>query len=118
MTARRVLAVLPAFIPSTLISVVKPFVRMHHTGRISARITLEHFTRPADLDWAEVAVFCRNHEPSFAWIRDGLEARAVPCVYDLDDNLFEIPPETPGGQYRRDPVRAPNSPATSSGPRS
>jgi glycosyltransferase involved in cell wall biosynthesis len=102
---KRVLAVLPAFIPSTLISVVKPFVRLHHAGRIRARVTLEHFTRPSDVEWAEVVVFCRNLEPPFAWVREALLARGTPYVYDLDDNLFEVPEETPEGRYHRDPSR-------------
>jgi glycosyltransferase involved in cell wall biosynthesis len=100
-----VLAVLPAFIPSTLISVVKPFVSMHQRGRIQARVTLERFTRAADLEWAELAVFCRNTEPRFAHVRQVLAARGIPWIYDLDDNLFEIPPDCDEGHYHRDPAR-------------
>lgn len=96
--APRVLAILPAFIPSTLISVVKPLVRLHRAGRIRARIVLEHFTRPRDLEWAEVAAFCRNSEPRFARHREALLAKGTPYVYDLDDNLFEIPADTAEGR--------------------
>ena len=100
----RVLAVLPAFIPSTLISVVKPLVSLHHQGRVRARVTLEQFTRRADLEWAEVAVFCRNSEPRFAAHREALRARGVPCIYDLDDNLFEVPLDTDEGRHQREPA--------------
>ena len=37
----RILAVLPGFIPSTMITVVKPLVNLHRAGRIAARIVLE-----------------------------------------------------------------------------
>jgi glycosyltransferase involved in cell wall biosynthesis len=101
----RVLAILPAFIPSTIISVVKPLVRLHHLGRVTARVALEHFTRVSDLEWAEVAVFCRNSEPRFVGHRDWLRATGVPYIYDLDDNLFEIPADTEEGQHQREPER-------------
>lgn len=105
MPPTRVLAVLPAFIPSTVISVVKPFVRLHRAGRIRARIALEHFARPRDLEWAEVAVFCRNSEPRFARHRETLIARGTPFVYDLDDNLFEVPADTEEGRSWHEPGR-------------
>jgi len=101
----RVLAVLPAFIPSTVISVVKPLVRLHRARRIRARIALEHFTRPRDLEWAEVAAFCRNSEARFARHREALLERGTPFVYDLDDNLFEIPADSEEGRSWHEPTR-------------
>jgi hypothetical protein len=50
-------------------------------------------------------VFCRNLEPQFAPLAAFLAASAKPYVYDLDDNLFEVPGELEEGRYHSDPAR-------------
>ena len=89
----RVLAVLPGFIPSTMITVVKPLMNLHRAGRISSRIVLESQAGRNDIDWAEAIVFCRNTAPWFAPLLAAIRSRGMPLIYDLDDNLFELPPD-------------------------
>ncbi len=101
----RILAILPAFIPSTQICVVRPFLALHRAGKIRARITLESLTFRRDLEWADLAVFCRNTEPDYRHNLDSCMARRVPIIYDIDDNFFDIPEDAEVGAYHKDPGR-------------
>ncbi|HEX4812387.1 MAG TPA: hypothetical protein VFV66_06505, partial [Nonomuraea sp.] len=100
----RVLAVLPAVIPSTLITVVKPFLALHRAGRVRARVVLEREVRAEDVSASDVVALCRNVEPGPAIDRLCEEA-GVPYVYDLDDNFFVIPLTLEQGRYHRAPER-------------
>ncbi len=86
-----ILAVLPRFSPSTMITVVKPLLNLHRGGRIFARIVLESQAGQNDLGWADAIVFCRNTEPRQAPFLAAARSRDLPLIYDLDDNLFELP---------------------------
>ena len=101
----RVLAVLPGFIPSTMITVVKPLMNLHRAGRISARIVLESQAGRNDIDWAEAIVLCRNTEPRHAPLLAAIRTRGTPLIYDLDDNLFELPPNCDGSSREREASR-------------
>lgn len=101
----RVLAILPGFIPSTMICVVKPFLQLHRAGYITAEITLERLAGSRSLKWADLVVFCRNtnarYGPKLTYLMD----RGTPFIYDLDDNFFELPLDSEMGQYHRSPER-------------
>lgn len=101
----RILAVLPGFIPSTMITVVKPLVNLHRAGRISARIVLESQAGRNDTDWADAIVLCRNTEPRHAPLLAAARSRGTPLIYDLDDNLFELPPNCEGLSRLREASR-------------
>jgi glycosyltransferase involved in cell wall biosynthesis len=103
--APKILAILPGFIPSTMICVVNPFLRLHRAGFIQTKITLEEIVTPKELRWADLVVFCRNTEPRFSLTVDFLERNQTPFIYDLDDNFFEIPGGSIIGEYHRDPAR-------------
>lgn len=102
---RRVLAILPGFIPSTFMNVVKPFLALERSGQVDFRVNLEAYQRLEGLKWPELVIFCRNTEPIFAPILQAVIQRRIPYIYDLDDNLFEIPLDTNLGRYHRDPQR-------------
>jgi glycosyltransferase involved in cell wall biosynthesis len=101
----RILAVLPGFTASTLMDVVKPLMSLEHAGKLEFRVVLEQYMPLAVLDWADLVVFCRNTEPRYRKFLDGARMRGLPLIYDLDDNLFEIPINTQLGVYHRDPQR-------------
>ncbi len=101
----RILAVLPGFIPSTMITVVKPLVNLHRAGRIVARIVLEQQAGRKDVDWADAIVFCRNTDPRHAPLLAAARSRGTPLIYDLDDNLFELPPDCEGLSGMRETSR-------------
>jgi len=100
-----VLVVLPAFIPSTQLYVVKPILALHCRGLITAEIVLEHTVSYRNLAKADLLIFCRNTESAYHWILDFALNENKPFVYELDDNFFEIPPTTEVGRYHRAPER-------------
>jgi len=100
-----VLVVLPAFIPSTQIYVVKPILALHCRGLLTAEIVLEHTVSYRNLAKADLLIFCRNTESAYQWILDFALNQNKPFVYELDDNFFEIPPTTEVGRYHRAPER-------------
>ena len=87
----RILAVLPGLIPSTVIGVVKPLVRLHEAGRIRARITLEWLVRRQEVERADMLIFCRNTVPERSAALDAAVSCGIPFLYDIDDNLFDLP---------------------------
>ncbi len=101
-----VLAILPGFTASTLMNVVGPLLDLERAGKISLEVTLEFYTLQSSLEKADLVVFCRNTDPRYAWLLETIERSRLPYIYDLDDNLFEIPLNTPLGQYYRTPEQA------------
>lgn len=101
----RVLAILPGFMPSTLMCVVRPFLGLQQAGHIRFHIALEAYFDVAALQSADLVVFCRNVEPRYSYILEAVQAHHVPYVYDIDDNLYEVPASVADGQYYRAPER-------------
>src|SRR2546428_7369070 len=86
-----VLAGLPGFIPSTVLTVVKPLTALHRAGQIIADITLESWVSRRKLERADVVILSRNTEPSFGQVLEIALACGKPTIYDIDDNFFELP---------------------------
>lgn len=101
----RLLAILPGFMPSTWICVIRPLMGLQARGHIHFRTAIELYLNVKALRWADVVVFCRNAEPRYGYILDEVLARGIPYIYDLDDNLFEIPPDLEDGRYYSAPQR-------------
>ena len=101
----KILAILPALIPSTIIDVVTPLVDLNKGRLINARITIEHFVRNRDVEWCDIVILCRNIHPNNAgWFLYVLKL-GKPYIYDIDDNLFDIPIDSQIGKYHREPSR-------------
>jgi glycosyltransferase involved in cell wall biosynthesis len=97
----KVLAILPAFIPSTMICIIKPLLQLHRNNYITTKISLESLASSRNLEWADLVIFCRNTEPRYAYIMDILQNKNIPFIFDLDDNFFELPLNTDEGRYHR-----------------
>ncbi len=74
-------------------------------GKVRFQTKLEQYTSPRTLSKASLVIFCRNTEPKYQKSLDYLIDHNIPYIYDLDDNLFEIPLDTQLGQYHRAPER-------------
>ena len=98
----RVAAVVPGVIPSTLLCVMYPLLRLERAGALRAEILHECYSSIRSCAGIDVGVFCRNFEPFNRGFVDHFIAAGVPYVYDIDDNLLAISKDTPGGAYYHD----------------
>lgn len=101
----RVTAILPGLIVSTLMDVIKPMLVLDWEKKVRFRTTLESFIPAHHLKGTDLAIFCRNTEPRYAPIFQYLQENSIPYIYDLDDNLFDIPLSNELGGYHRSPHR-------------
>lgn len=98
-----VLAILPGFIPSTIIGVLRPLADLERRGEIKLRLRLHNVSIliSHDIDWCDVAVFCRNCEIKDLSALYELKRKGKKIVYEIDDNFEEIPLTTGIGIYHR-----------------
>jgi glycosyltransferase involved in cell wall biosynthesis len=87
----RLLLVLPDSLPSATIYIVKPLTELARQNRLKFSVATESETTVARLHASDIVLFCRNIEPASDWILEECLHRNLPTIYDLDDNLWEVP---------------------------
>lgn len=102
---RRVLAVLPAVIPSAFIYIIRPLTALANQGRIEFRYLQEKNAQPEDFAGQDLIIFPRNQEPRFSPQLEEIRAAGTAAVYDLDDNFWEIPQHLDVGRSHLLPPR-------------
>lgn len=101
----RVLGLFLNHIASTEINVVRPLRALAVAGEITFEVALEEWVKPEQITAADVIVACRNIEPTFRPIYELALSLGIPWIYDLDDNLWEVPREEGHSPYYHHPAR-------------
>jgi len=99
------MAILSKKMPSTMIGIVKPLTELRNQGLIRLRTFTENQVKPWHFDWPDLVVFGRNTEPLFDFVLEGILLAQIPTIYELDDNLWEVPDHLEIGKYHRSPER-------------
>lgn len=100
----RVLAIIPGFIPSAIIQIIKPFLALHRRGALQARIRLESQVSLSDIEWASILILCRIYQPQYSGLVQQARARGKLYIYDLDDDLLHLPVDVPVEETLRQPA--------------
>jgi len=100
---KRILIVVPGFIPSTIIGVMRPLGALASKGEISLRLRLANFSPflESDIRWCDIAVFSRNCEIGDLQLLYELKRLGKKIIYDIDDNFEEIPLSSDVAIYHR-----------------
>jgi len=95
----RVVVVLPALYPATIIGLVKPLLALHDAESIDLDLSFQFLVRRQQIRRADVLVLCHSIDPRCAWMLDEARDAGVPLLYEMDDNLLEPPPDIKGMAY-------------------
>jgi glycosyltransferase involved in cell wall biosynthesis len=103
----KVLAIVPSYIASCQIGVIKPLSALAARREIQLEVKLETKASVTAIHSADLVVFCRNTEPSYAYLLNEAVSTNKPIIYDLDDNFWDVPFETDPelARYHRLPLR-------------
>jgi hypothetical protein len=83
-------AIIPSYIASCQINVIKPLSALAKKGHIRFKHQTEQSTSPSAIEWADLIVYCRNTEPSFRHLLNDAIGRRKPIIYDIDDSFWDI----------------------------
>ncbi|WP_310550691.1 glycosyltransferase family protein [Paenibacillus glufosinatiresistens] len=100
----RVLAILDRLIPSNIIGLIKPMLAMQKAKEISFRMRYTWFYAEKDIQNCDVLLLCRNISPKDLKLIELAKKHDKAIIFDIDDNFFELPVETPIGKFHRNPV--------------
>lgn len=101
---KNVLAVVPALIPSINLDIITPLIDLSKKHKLRAKIVLSSEFKNSDLLNIDVVLLHRNSDPNEIPIINSIKKSKVPCIYQIDDNFFELEPNNPIGRYHRNPA--------------
>ena len=103
----KVLVFCPGLIPSVIIGVLRPLLALKKDKKIHLKVRLSglNLFLKQEMGWCDVAVFCRNTEYRDLIYLYELKKLGKRVIYEIDDNFFELPLDTPVGYYHRNYMR-------------
>ncbi len=78
-----------------MIYTVRPLLNLARQSLVEFRVVLEKKVTAVDVRWADLVVLVRNAGARTAYVLEEARACNITTIYDLDDNLWEIPPDSP-----------------------
>jgi len=103
----QVVAIIPSYIASCQINVVKPLTALDSAHRIKFKHVLEQNATSSHIAWADLVVFCRNTEPGYRHLLSEAIGKRKPVIYDIDDSFWDISASTDPdlARYHLQPLR-------------
>lgn len=101
----RVLSILPGLIPSTIIGIIKPLLKLEQSGGFLFQVRLNKKVKLSVIDDFDVVVFCRNCEFEDLKYLYYAKSKGKKVIYEIDDNVFDISTEGELGKFHRYPGR-------------
>ncbi len=101
----RVFAILPAMLPSAVIYILRPMQALAQRGKVHFDFALEANATVEQVRQSDFVLFSRNYDKKYDFLLQEAVGGNIPCVYDLDDNFWELPLNSRVGRYFRAPVR-------------
>lgn len=101
---KRVLAILDNLIPSNIISIIKPMLKLQEQGEITFHVCSTKKYKEKDIIGCDVVILCRDINVADLEIIRLVKKHKKLLVYDIDDNFFLLSIKTPLGRYHRYPI--------------
>ena len=99
----KILCIVQAPVPSTDISIIRPFGFLEQQQAIQWQLTNEADFKLEFLHQVDIVIFHRNCHPNGIPILNAVQDAQIPFIYEIDDNYFELPEDLPIGRYMRNP---------------
>ena len=101
---RHVLCIVQSSVPSTEISLIRPFTYLQSIGKLTWKIVVEDQFSPELLKEIDIVIFQRNCRPNSRGILSIVKNAQIPVIYEIDDNFLKIPDNLPGSRYYKLPA--------------
>ena len=100
----RVLTITESLIPSSILDIIKPMLRLQQEGFLEFKMKYSKFYKEKDIINTDIVVLCRSISPRDLNIIKLVRKHNKKLVYDIDDNFFEISSASLIGRYHRHPM--------------
>ena len=101
----KILAILPALLPSSMIYLVKPLTILDQRGLIRFSWVTEEKAQADKIADYDLVLFSRNMDEKYDFLLQEVVGQGIPYFYDLDDNFWELPLDSWVGRHHRAPFR-------------